>query len=143
MGSHLTKIEYFMRPIMDSIKLHNPNLYFLDSRTTPHSIAYLQAVNSGLESISRDVFLDNEHTNIESIQLQYRIWLKKARLRGSAVAIGHPHQNTVDFLRENLPMAAQEFRLMRVSKLIQTDNLERRRDTRENYLSYLQSPSLN
>ena len=90
MGSHLTEIDYFMRPIMDSIKNYSVKLYFLDSRTTPLSIAYTEAINSGLDSISRDVFLDNQHTNIESIRLQYQIWLEKARQRGSAVAIGHP-----------------------------------------------------
>lgn len=143
MGSHLTEISYFMRPIMDSIRRHSPKLYFLDSRTTPRSIAYSEAVSSGLDSISRDVFLDNQHNNIESIRLQYQIWLEKARQRGSAVAIGHPHLNTIQFLRENLPEAAKDFRIMRISKLIEMDNLVRKRDTRKNYLSYLQNPASN
>jgi len=143
MGSRLTTINYFMRPIMDSIRIYDSKLYFLDSRTTPRSIAYSEAISSGLRSISRDVFLDNQHTNIESIQLQYRIWLEKARQRGSAVAIGHPHATTIEFLRENLPQAAQDFRFMSVSKLIEADNTARQRDTWENYLSYLQDPALN
>jgi len=29
MGSRLTQIDYFMRPIMDGIKAYNPDLYFL------------------------------------------------------------------------------------------------------------------
>lgn len=143
MGSHLTEIDYFMRPIMDSIKTYNPKLYFLDSRTTPRSIAYSEAINSGLQSISRDVFLDNHHTNIESIRLQYQIWLEKARERGSAVAIGHPYVTTIEFLRENLPQAAQDFRFMSISRLIEADNSARKRDTWENYLTYLQKPALN
>lgn len=142
MGSHLTEIDYFMRPIMDSIKIYNPKLYFLDSRTTPRSIAYSEALSSGLQSISRDVFLDDKHTNIESIRLQYQIWLEKARERGSAVAIGHPHVTTIEFLRENLPQAAQDFRFMRVSRLIEVDNFVRKRDTWENYLAHLQNPAL-
>ena len=143
MGSHLTEIDYFMRSIMDSIRNHSPKLYFLDSRTTPRSVAYTEAVNSGLDSISRDVFLDNQHTNIESIRLQYQIWLEKARQRGSAVAIGHPHQTTIEFLRENLPQAAKNFRIMSVSKLIEMDKITRKRDTWKNYLSHLQSSVLN
>jgi hypothetical protein len=143
MGSHLTEIDYFMRPIMDSIRTYNPKLYFLDSRTTPRSIAYSEAISSGLRSISRDVFLDNQHTNIESIRLQYQIWLEKARERGSAVAIGHPHATTIEFLRENLPQAAQDFRFMRLSRLIEADKYARKRDTLENYLAHLQNPAFN
>ena len=118
MGSRLTEIDYFMRPIMDSIKSYNPGLYFLDSRTTARSVAHTEALNSGLDSISRDVFLDNDHPNIESLRLQFQIWLEKARDRGSAIAIGHPHQSTINFLRQNLPQITKEFRFISVSKLI-------------------------
>jgi polysaccharide deacetylase 2 family uncharacterized protein YibQ len=118
MGSHLTAIDYFMRPIMDSIKSYNPGLYFLDSRTTALSVAHAEALNSGLDSISRDVFLDNDSANIESIRLQFHIWLQKARDRGSAIAIGHPHDSTIGFLRENLPQAMEQFNFISVSKLI-------------------------
>lgn len=118
MGSHLTQFDYFMRPIMDSIKAYNPNFYFLDSRTSAKSIAYTEAVNSGLSSISRDVFLDNEHDNPESIHLQFQIWLQKARKQGHAVAIGHPHSTTIAYLQENLPETMAKFQFVSVSKLI-------------------------
>jgi len=118
MGSHLTAIDYFMRPIMDSIKSYNPGLYFLDSRTTALSVAHDEALNSGLDSISRDVFLDNDYANIESIRLQFQIWLQKARDRGSAIAIGHPHDSTINFLREILPQTMEQFNFISVSKLI-------------------------
>lgn len=116
MGSHLTEFDFFMRPVMDSIRAYNPDLYFLDSRTSAHSVAYAQALDAGLQSISRDVFLDDE-TNIESIQLQYRIWLHRAREYGSAIAIGHPYPQTLQVLRENLP-DAERFRFLRISELI-------------------------
>jgi len=119
MGSHLTAIDYFMRPIMDSIKSYNPGLYFLDSRTTALSVAQAEALNSGLDSISRDVFLDNDYTNIESIRLQFQIWLQKARDRGSAIAIGHPHDSTISFLRENMAQTSELFNFVSVSKLIE------------------------
>jgi len=119
MGSYLTQIDYFMRPIMDVIKAYNPGFYFLDSRTSPNSIAYTEALSSGLPSIRRDVFLDNDFENPESIHLQYQIWLQKARDRGYAVAIGHPHPNTLEFLRENLTRDNKQFEFLSVSKLIQ------------------------
>ena len=121
MGSHLTEFDFFMRPVMDSIRAYNPDLYFLDSRTSALSVAHAQALDAGLRSISRDVFLDNE-TNVESIRLQYRIWLNKAQEYGSAIAIGHPHPETLQVLRENLPEAGQ-FRFMRISELIDARRL--------------------
>jgi len=124
MGSHLTQIDYFMRPIMDVIKDYNPDFYFLDSRTSPNSIAYTEARNSGLSSIRRDVFLDNDHENPESIHLQFQIWLQKARDRGHAVAIGHPHPNTIKYLRENLSQENKQFRFLSVSKLLDVNRSE-------------------
>ncbi len=121
MGSHLTEFDFFMRPVMDSTRAYNPDLYFLDSRTSALSVAHAQALDAGLRSISRDVFLDNE-TNVESIRLQYRIWLNKAQEYGSAIAIGHPHPETLQVLRENLPDAVQ-FRFMRISELIDARRL--------------------
>jgi hypothetical protein len=118
MGSHLTEFDFFMRPVMDSIRGYNPGLYFLDSRTSPRSVAHAQALDAGLNSISRDVFLDDE-PNPESIRLQFNIWLTKARARGSAIAIGHPYSNTIDVLRAQLPATDGEFEFLPISKLIE------------------------
>ena len=122
MGSHLTEIDFFMRPVMDSIRGYNPGLYFLDSRTSPRSVAHAQALVAGLNSISRDVFLDNE-SNPESIRLQLNIWLTKARERGSAVAIGHPYPHTIEVLRAHLPATDGEFNFLPISKLIKERKL--------------------
>jgi polysaccharide deacetylase 2 family uncharacterized protein YibQ len=94
MGSHLTEYDFFMRPVMDSIRSYNRSLY-----------------------LTRDIFLDNE-TNPESIRLQYNIWLTQARERGSAIAIGHPYPNTLEVLRESLVAANLDFRFLRISSLI-------------------------
>jgi len=117
-GSLLTEFDFFMRPVMDSIRNYDPQLYFLDSRTSPLSVAYSQALDAGLASIRRDVFLDNE-TNAESIYLQFRIWLNRAREHGSAIAIGHPHTETLNLLRTRLPAAAAGFEYLPISKLIE------------------------
>jgi polysaccharide deacetylase 2 family uncharacterized protein YibQ len=137
MGSHLTEIGYFMRPIMETIKAYRSQLYFLDSRTSARSVAYIEALNSGLDSVRRDIFLDNEHTNIESIKLQLKKWLKKARDTGSAVAIGHPHPSTMTLLAEKLPLIAKDFQLMRLSQLISAGKHSEKLTTPENYLSRL------
>jgi len=118
MGSHLTEFDFFMRPVMDSIRSYDSRLYFLDSRTSPLSVAHAQALDAGLPSIQRDVFLDNEN-HAESIYLQFRIWLTRAREHGSAIAIGHPYPETLEVLRENLRPAAAVFEFMPVSRLIE------------------------
>jgi len=118
MGSHLTEISFFMRPIMESIKAYRSQLYFLDSRTSSRSVAYIEATNSGLDSIKRDIFLDHDYKNMKSIKFQFDLWLKKARDTGSAVAIGHPHSNTMKLLAEQLPLIEKDFQFMRVSQLI-------------------------
>ncbi len=118
MGSHLTEFDFFMRPVMDSIRSYNPSFYFLDSRTSPRSVAYSQAMDAGLSTISRDVFLDND-PSAAAIQLQYNIWLTRARAKGSAIAIGHPYSHTLEVLRHNLPEAGDSFTFMRISELIE------------------------
>jgi len=118
MGSHLTQFDFFMRPVMDSIRSYNPSLYFLDSRTSARSVAYTQARDAGLSTITRDIFLDNDR-NRTSIELQYNIWLTRARERGSAIAIGHPYSDTLEVLQRGLSDAGGKFTFMRVSELIE------------------------
>ena len=140
MGSHLTEFDFFMRPVMDSIRSYNASLYFLDSRTSPRSVAFSQARDAGLRSISRDIFLDNE-VNTESIRLQYDIWLERARERGSAIAIGHPHRQTLQVLEQRVAGSQSEFRFLRISELIAE---RQQRDFGENgdeLLSTLQKPA--
>ena len=122
MGSHLTEFDFFMRPVMESIRSYNPSFYFLDSRTSPRSVAYSQAREAGLSSISRDVFLDNDPSSA-AIKLQFDIWLERARKQGSAIAIGHPYAHTLEVLQQNLSAAGAEFKFMRVSELIRERQL--------------------
>ena len=137
MGSHLTEFDFFMRPVMDSIRAFNARLYFLDSRTSPRSVAHAQALDAGLNAITRDVFLDNE-PNLESIRLQYRIWQTKARELGSAIAIGHPFTNTLQVLRESLPGSKSDFRFLRLSRLIEERKQRHRAPPAREQLSVLQ-----
>ena len=117
MGSHLTEFDFFMRPVMDSIHQYDPSFYFLDSRTSPRSVAFIQAQEAGLRSVSRDVFLDNER-HPEAILLQYNIWLERAREHGSAIAIGHPYPATLEVLQQNLAASGQSFRFIPISEMI-------------------------
>ena len=55
-GSLLTQHETPMRRIMAQLKQHN--LIFLDSRTTPQTVALRVAREYGIPALRRDVFLD-------------------------------------------------------------------------------------
>lgn len=118
MGSHLTEHDFFMRPVMDSIRFYNPQLYFLDSRTSAQSVAFTQARAAGIKSTTRDVFLDYDPENIETIEQQVEIWLQKARQRGSAIAIGHPHPNTIAVLEKRLTEISEDYRFVSLSQVI-------------------------
>lgn len=136
MGSKLTEMGYIMRPIMESIKKFKTSLYFLDSRTTSLSQAYQQALRAGVPSLKRDVFLDYDHTNPESIQFQYNRWLYKADENGYAIAIAHPYSSTIDVLKNKLTENAADFQFKTLSQLI--DNQQQDKSVWLTYLSHLQ-----
>jgi len=141
MGSKLTEMGYIMRPVMETIKQQNKNFYFLDSRTTPLSKAYQQALQAGVPTIKRDVFLDYNHTNPESIAYQFERWLKKAKKNGHAVAIAHPYKSTMTLLKEKIEATIDEFRYLTASQLIEMTQKET--TTWPKYLSHWQQDSKN
>ncbi len=115
MGSALTQRRSEMGWIME--ELYNYPLYFVDSRTIAASVAGNTAQQYQIPNLSRDVFLDHWQTR-KSIHSQFGRLIKLAKEKGSAVAIGHPHQVTVDYLEWALPRLDQQgIRLATVSGL--------------------------
>jgi len=97
-GSSLTENKEAMKFLMAELKARN--LMFLDSLTTPKSVAYVTAKEFGLKSARRDVFLDNNSNDPASIQNQLDELVEVARKNGKAVGIGHPHPATISELRK-------------------------------------------
>jgi polysaccharide deacetylase 2 family uncharacterized protein YibQ len=91
MGSRLTELEAPMRWVMKELAARG--LYFLDSLTSPRSVAAQAAGRAGLRWARRDVFLDNDR-NEEAVARQIEKAVEAARAGGFAVAIGHPHDVT-------------------------------------------------
>ena len=141
MGSKLTEMGYIMRPVMETIRQHNYGHYFLDSRTTAQSQAYQHALRAGLRSVKRDVFLDFQGDDKEVTAQQFELWLKKARTKGYAIAIAHPYAGTIEVLKEKLAEAAEDFRFMTISDLIEFKQQESLPWPR--YLSHLHQDSKN
>jgi polysaccharide deacetylase 2 family uncharacterized protein YibQ len=82
--------------------LHEHNLFFVDSRTTAATVAETAAHEAGVPATSRTVFLDDEQSR-GAIRKQFVLAVRDARKKGSALAIGHPHPETLQVLTDMLP----------------------------------------
>ncbi len=117
MGSRLTENRAAMHMVMQWMKQRN--LFFLDSRTSPKSLAYQVAREFGVRTAQRHIFLDNE-TDPLKIAEQLQRLAAFARKHGSAIGIGHPHPETVQSLRYTLPEIQQTgIEVVPVSRLVQ------------------------
>lgn len=104
MGSLLTRHPGHMQWLMAEIDLL-PDLFFIDSYTTKHSIAMETAQEFGVPTARRDVFLDPDG-DPETVRREFNRAVRLARENGSAIAIGHPHPATLALLEEELPRLA-------------------------------------
>jgi polysaccharide deacetylase 2 family uncharacterized protein YibQ len=103
MGSLLTQDEVPMSWLM--AELFRRNLYFVDSMTTPLSVAHRMARRANLLEARRDVFLDHD-LDVGAIDRAFREMVRIARQHGTAIAIGHPHSQTLAYLEQVLPRLA-------------------------------------
>jgi uncharacterized protein len=90
--------------LMDELMplLHQRHLFFIDSRTTAETVAETAAHAAGVAAARRNVFLDDEQS-VPAIRKQFVLAIREARQKGSALAIGHPHPETLAVLNEMLP----------------------------------------
>lgn len=107
MGSLLTRHPGHMAWLMRD--LASRDLYFLDSRTTPRSVAATVAAEERVSHLRRDVFLDGDGNSPAFVRGQLERLVSLARKRGHAVAIGHPLDATLDALEEFLPVAESRY----------------------------------
>lgn len=106
-GSLLTERHAPMTQVMQA--LQQSGLFFLDSRTTPNTVATDVALQVGVPTRSRDVFLDH-HRNPEAIHIQFERAIRIARNRGRAILIAHPYPESFQYLYQalyNLPSDVQ------------------------------------
>jgi polysaccharide deacetylase 2 family uncharacterized protein YibQ len=117
MGSLLTADRDAMRSILGVVA--ELELFFLDSRTTPESVGEEVALEIGLPTARRDVFLDSAPFEAP-VDAEFERLLELARERGAAIAIGHPQPATLDLLERELPaLKARGFELVPVSYLLE------------------------
>ena len=100
MGSAATSDLRVMRTLMGHLK--KKNLYFIDSKVIPSSVAERAAKEKGLLFACRDVFIDNQLMDAP-IKSQIRKAVKMALKKGKVIMIGHAHRITLKVLKEILP----------------------------------------
>jgi polysaccharide deacetylase 2 family uncharacterized protein YibQ len=115
-GSRATADPALMQGLMPA--LHQRGLFFIDSRTTAATVAYDAARHSGVRAASRRIFLDDTVTP-EAIRAQLNLAARDAVRDGSAIAIGHPHPDTVATLASEVPLIeSRGVRLVFASQLV-------------------------
>ena len=115
MGSRASADRPAMQAVMDALR--SRGLYFLDSRTTPETVAEDVAHQTGIPALHRDVFLDVV-SEPEAIRRALQQAVARAQAQGSAVAIGHVHPLTIEILAHELPRLGADVRLVRPSQLL-------------------------
>ena len=100
MGSALTQDSRAMRWLMDA--LAQTPLYFVDSKTTPNSVAEQAAQARNIPTLGRDIFLDRTRTR-DAVDAQFKRLIHMAQRHGFALAIGHPYPATLASLNHYLP----------------------------------------
>lgn len=115
-GSLSTSDKSLMDEIMPA--LHDRDLFFVDSRTSSKSVAFDAARRAKVPAATRDIFLDDAE-DVKSIEKQLDLAAREARVRGAAIAIGHPHPETIEALTQTLPQLQREgIDLVFVSKVV-------------------------
>jgi hypothetical protein len=121
MGSRATADRTLMERLMAAIRGASGRqaaLYFLDSRTTPDTVARLVAEEAGIPTAERATFLDNvEEPGLVVEQLA--LLVAEASQTGEAIGIGHLKAVTLGVLERELPrLRAQGVRFVPVSSLV-------------------------
>jgi polysaccharide deacetylase 2 family uncharacterized protein YibQ len=116
MGSEFTEHEDNMRIVLETLK--SKNLFFVDSVTSIQTTGLRLARELGIKSGRRQVFLDNEQER-GYILGQLGQAVKLAKKTGTAIAICHPHPETIATLASALPgLAGQGVTLVPASLLV-------------------------
>ncbi len=123
MGSRATADGKLMAEVMSV--LAKRRLYFIDSRTSPDSVALAAARRAGLRAFYRSVFLDDVRT-VRYTLGQLRLLSRLAQERGAVLAIGHPYPSTLAALRLFLPeLYREDVQLVPVSQLLRSPEVAR------------------
>lgn len=115
MGSRFTASPQAMRALLPLVRTRN--LFFLDSVTASKSVAYDLALEMGVKTARRTVFLDNDQ-NPDKIMAQLDLLIRLGGEHGQAVGIGHPYPATVEALRRYQSELRTRTEMVGISRLV-------------------------
>lgn len=119
MGSKFMARPDLVRPVLE--ELNQRGLLFLDSRTDHRTVGTILARNMAMPHATRNVFLDNV-LDPDAVRRQLAEVERVARHSGHAIAIGHPHDVTVEVLSKWIPEARRKgFALVPVSTIVKKE----------------------
>ena len=112
-GSKFTSDELAVNKLIYALK--KQNISFIDSRTIASTKVPKVMKNYGLRYVARDVFLDHEMDKAY-VKKQIKKAIQVAKTHGTAIAIGHPHVNTIMALNESKKLF-KDVELVLINKL--------------------------
>lgn len=118
MGSRLTQDAKAMGIVLSVLK--DRKLFFIDSMTINTSVGWKEARRMMVPTCKRDVFLD-DNLLAAAIRSQIAKAVEIAKVRGAALAIGHPREITL----RTLQAAASYFRQEGVEMVFAHDLVHR------------------
>ena len=99
--------------------LKDEDVFYVDSRTTAATVAFDAARREGVRTAFRNVPFLDDLQNKDAVKRQLQLAIQGAKQKGEAIAIGHPHPETLAALREMLPRTKNEgVELVLVSELV-------------------------
>jgi len=117
MGSRFTSDPGGMKIVAAYLK--KQGLYFLDSRTTPRSVAAFVCRVTGVPYLERDVFIDNDH-DAQKIREQFERLKNIASGRGYSIGILHPGKIVTGMIGELMRSALlQGYRFVTLNEIIE------------------------
>ncbi|WP_052507376.1 divergent polysaccharide deacetylase family protein [Desulfonatronovibrio magnus] len=115
MGSRFTQDSDGMSTALEIIG--SKGLFFLDSLTTPRSVAKDVAARKGVDFLKRHIFLDNIQDK-QAILFQLSKAENLAIKQGMAIAIGHPYPETIQALQHWSRIRNSNVEVVRISELL-------------------------
>ena len=105
MGSRVTQNAAAMKVVLQIVKQRD--FFFVDSRTSPRSVAYAIAREMGIRSGRGALFLDLA-ADEGAIAKQLYALAARARQEGAAIGIGHAKRETLRALQRVLPALEEQ-----------------------------------
>ena len=118
MGSKVTSDRRIMSIVLDVCK--ERGLFFVDSKTDPHSVVAELAAERGMPPVENDIFLDDQYT-ISHISRQMRLAEEKLKQQDICVTIGHvgvPGLMTAGIIRDAIPRLTGKVELISISDMV-------------------------